>query len=253
MEKYLEDRYFRRFSSATFVGIFKSLWRVTFKSTTAECKANRGANTQVLGIVFARHRVELTNIISTERDWFSDVTFAEETLRAMATFFHVYPRVFPLLTDAAKIQIQSFSDSSLDNFSICWFVSENLDSHMDEVIRRIDEREILFCDSFTQLCTSLSTSEVIEKVYHAGIKLYCQSDSYDTADMRFQETIKPYIESFSKEHFEAFLSGCETCYNDQAVSRHRAFSDHRELKKALDKRFPGIDLEQYPAFKGSVE
>lgn len=253
LTKYLEAKYFRHFSSATFAHIFKSLWRVSFKSADARCEANRTVNAQTLEVVFAKHRAELANVISAEREWFSDVAFVESTLRVMTGFFRTYSEVFPLLTDAVKTPIQKFADSSLDNFCSCWFVNENPDSHMDEVIRRIDEREVLSGDTFVQLYSSLSTSDAIKKVYLAGIRLYCQSGSFDTADTRFQEVIKPCIQGYSKEHFEAFLGGCETCYNGQAISRSRATRDHRELKKALDERFPEIDLDQYPAFKDSVE
>lgn len=253
MTKYLEAKYFRHFSLATFSHIFKSLWRVTFKSTDARSEANRAVNAQTLEVVFAKQRVELTSVISAERDWFSDVSFVDGTLSVMTAFFRTYSDVFLLLTDAIKTPIQNFSGSSLDNFSRCWFVSDSPDSHLDEVIRRIDAREILSSEAFAQLYNSLSTSDAIEKVYHAGIKLYCQSGSFDTADTLFQEVIKPCIARYSKEHFKAFLDGCETCYNGQAVSRSRAPRDHRELKEVLDDRFPEIDLVQYPAFKGSVE
>lgn len=252
MTKYLQAKYFRHFSFATFAHIFKSLWRVAFRSTDARCEANRDVNAQTLEIVFLKHRVEHARLISAERDWFSDVAFIESTLRVMTGFFRAYPEVFLLLTDAVKTPIQKFAASSLDNFASCWFVSESPDAHMDEVARRIDTGEILSGEAFALLRNSLSTSDAIKKLYHAGIRLYCQSGSFDTADTRFQELIKPCIEKYSKEHFEAFLDGCETCCNDQATGRSRATRDHREVKKSLDERYPEIDLEQYPAFKKSI-
>ncbi|MGD9874232.1 MAG: hypothetical protein AB7T27_08155 [Kiritimatiellia bacterium] len=253
MTKYLQAKYFRHFSSATFAHIFKSLWRVTFKSTDARCEANRNVNAQTLDVVFAKNRVELARVISAEREWFSDVSFVESTLCSMTRFFQAYSEVFPLLTDAVKTPINKFAGSSLDNYSTCWFISDNPDSHMDEVINRIEKHEVLSGETFARLCTSLSTSDAIKKVYHAGIKLYCQSGSFDTADTRFQEFIKPYVKAYSKEHFQAFLAGCETCNNRQAVSRSRAARDHRELKNALDVRFPDIDLDNYQAFMKSLE
>ena len=253
MTRYLEAKYFRHFSSTTFAHIFRSLWRVTFKSTDARCQANRGINAQALEVIFSEHRAGLTNKISAERQWFSDVTFVEGTLCVMTDFFRANSDIFPLLTNAVKAPITQYATLSLDNFSNCWFISENLDSHLDEVIRRIDTGEVLSSDAYTRLCTSLITSDAIKKVYHSGIKLYLQSGSYDIADTRFQEFVKPCIQRYSKEHFEAFLKGCETCYSGQAVSRSRATRDHTELKEVLDKQFSEIDLEQFPAFKDSVK
>ena len=253
MIKYLDAKYFRHFSSATFAHIFKSLWRVTFKSTDARCEANRNINAQTLAVVFAKQRGELILLISAERDWFSDVSFEDSPLRVMTAFFRSHPNVFPLLTDAVKTPIQNFASSSLDNYASCWFISTNVDTHMDEILRQIDKQEILSTGVFAQLLSSLYTSDAIEKVFLAGIRLYFQSGNFDTADTRFQEFIKPCIQDYSKKHFEAFLSGCDTCYNGQAVNRSRATRDHRELKNALNERFPEVDLEQYPAFKTSVD
>jgi hypothetical protein len=253
MNKYLQAKYFRHFSLATFAHIFKSLWRVSFRSTDARCEANRNVNAQTLEIVFAKHRVELAPMISTERDWFSDVAFTGSTLKVMTGFFRAYSDVFPLLTDAVKTPIQKFAASSLDNFARCWFISESPEAHMGEVIRRIDAGEIISGETFELLRNSLSTSDAINKVYYSGVRLYCQSHDFDTADTRFQELIKPCLENYSKEHFVAFLDGCQTCYNKQAVERGRASRDHKEVKKFLDERHPEIDLEQYPAFKGSIK
>jgi hypothetical protein len=253
LAKYLEAKYFRHFSSATFAHIFKSLWRVTFRSSDARCEANRVVNALTLQVVFAKKRDELARLISAERDWFSDVAFSESILPFLTEFFRTYSEVFPLLTDATKTPIQNFAGLSLDDFANCWFISESPESHVDEVIRRIDEGEILSGETFTQLCDSLETSDAIKKVYHAGIKLYCHSGNFNTADLRFQELIRPYIQEYSREHFEAFLAGCETCTNGQAVDRGRATRDHRELKSVMEERYPGIDLTPYRAFRRSVE
>jgi len=93
LRKFLEAKYFRHFSAATFAHILKSLWRVTFKSSDPRADANRAINAQALGVVFSNRRPELTELIRTERDWFSDVSFLDAHLGVMTQFFRDNPHV----------------------------------------------------------------------------------------------------------------------------------------------------------------
>jgi hypothetical protein len=252
LKKFLEAKYFRHFSAATFAHILKSLWRVTFKSTDPRADANRGFNAQALGVVFTNRRPELTELIRIERDWFSDVSFLDAHIGAMTQFFRDNPQVFPLLNDALKTPIQNYSALSLDHYAKCWFVSPTPNDHMDEILRRIDAGEVVRAEILAGLCTSLNTSDALIKALHIGIRLYCKSSSFATADTRFDEMIRPSQSTYRREHFEALLQGCETCYNSQATSRGRAWRDHNDVKTILDSKFPEVSIDTYPAFKAST-
>jgi hypothetical protein len=253
LKKFLEAKYFRHFSAATFAHILKSLWRVTFKATDPRADSNRAINGQALGVVFANRRLELTELIRTERDWFSDVSFHDAHIAAMTQFFRDNPRVFPLLNDALKTPIQNYAALNLDHFATCWFVSPTPDAHMDEMLRRIDAGGVVRTEILAGLCASLSTSDALSKALHIGIRLYCKSANFATADTRFDEMIRPFLPTFGREHFVALLLGCETCYNRQATGRGRAWRDHNDVKTILDSKFPDILIDEYPVFKASVE
>jgi hypothetical protein len=251
-KKFLEAKYFRHFSATTFAHILKSLWRVTFKSTDPRADANRAINAQALGVVFANRRPELTELIKTERDWFSDVSFLDAHLGAMTQFFRAYPQVFPLLNDALKSPIQKYAALSLDHFAACWFVSPTPDTHIDEILSRIDAGEMVRTEILTELCSSLNTNDALIKALHIGIRLYFKSGSYSTADTRFDEMIRPSLPAYGREHFVALLQGCETCYNGQATGRGRAWRDHNDVKDVIVSKFPDISIDSYPAFKASI-
>jgi hypothetical protein len=253
LKKYLEAKYFRHFSSATFAHIFKSLWRVTFKSTDARADANRMINSQALGVVFSERKSDLTELIRVERDWFSDVSFLDAHVTAMSQFFQHNPRVFPLLNDALKTPIQNFAALSLDNFATCWFISTSPEEHIQAIVQRIDSGDQLKSETFVDLCKSLDTSDVYGKALFVGVKLYCRSMNFDTADARFASLIKPYVSIYDRDHMLALLSGCEDCYNGQATDRGRAQRDHAEVKVILDKKFPDISVDAYAKFKRSLE
>ncbi len=252
LRKFLAAKYFRHFSASTFAQILKSLWRVTFKSSDPRADANRAINAQALGVVFSNRRLELTELIRTERDWFSDVSFLEPHLQVMTQFFRDNPQVFPLLNDALKTPIQNYAALSLEHFAICWFVSPTPTAHMDEILRRIDGGEFVRTEILSGLCSSLSTSDALTKALHIGIRLYCKSDSFTTADTRFDEMIRPSLSAYGREHFVALLHGCETCHNRQATGRGRAWRDHKDVKAVLDLKFPDISIDAYPVFKASI-
>ena len=94
LKRFLEVKYFRHFSSATFGQVFKSLWRVTFRSTDPRCETNRAINAQALGVVFSNRKAELTELLKSERDWFSDVSFADGPLLVLTHFFRENLRSF---------------------------------------------------------------------------------------------------------------------------------------------------------------
>jgi len=252
LKKFLEAKYFRHFSAATSAHILKSTWRVAFKSTDPRAEANRGINAQALGVVFAHRKAELTELIKSERDWFSDVSFLDNHIGVMTQFFRDNPQVFPLLNDALKTPIQNYAALSLDHFAMCWFVSPTPDTHIDDVLRRIDAGEDVRAEIFKALCTSLNTTDALGKALHIGIRLYCNSCSFATADSRFDEMIRPFIPSYNRNHILAFVEGCEACYNGQATGRWRAAGDHHEIKSIIGSKFPDIAVDAYPAFRKSL-
>lgn len=251
-KKFLETKYFRHFSVATFAHILKSTWRVTFKSADPRADINRAVNAQALGVVFAYRKTDLTELIKAERDWFSDVSFTDVHLVAMTQFFRENPQVFPLLSDALKTPILKYAGLSLDNFVSCWFISPTPEAHVDDILRRIATGETLEPKTYEGLCSSLTTSDVLIKALYIGIRLYCSSFNFDTADSRFDEMIRPFIPLYQREHVIAFLSSCETCVNNQATGRGRARRDHLEIKNMIDTKFPDIAIDGYPAFKASL-
>jgi hypothetical protein len=251
LKKFLEAKYFRHFSAATFAQILKSLWRVAFKSTDPRADTNRPINAQALGVVFSNRKAELTEFIEAERDWFSDVSFLDGHLTVMTQFFRDHPQVFPLLNDALKTPIQDYAALSLDHFAMCWFISPTPDAHIQEILARVEAGQVLRADILNGLCVSLATSDAQVHALHIGIHLYCKSNNFDTADFRFEEMIKPSLALYGREHVVAFLVGCEAC-NGQATGRSRASRDHKEVKALIDSKFPDLPLDPYPGFKQLV-
>jgi hypothetical protein len=251
LSKYLQSKYFRYFSFATFQHIFKSLWRVTLKSTDTRCDSNRDVNLDTLKLTFGKNSSQLGALVTAEREWFSDVSFTESTIPAMTNFFRTYPEVFKVLTDAVKTPIKAFGDQSLDNYASCWFISESPESHMAEVSDKLSKGQMLSRDTFALLASSLEATDAIKNLHQIGITAYFDSSGYDMADARFRDMILPYLQSYGRDEFKEFLTQFSACNNDQVLDRRRAKADHKALLEAVTARLPYLDLTQYPDFLGA--
>ncbi len=252
LKQFLESKYLRYFSNHAISSVFKSLWRVTFRSEEQRPRDNREANCQALRVMFARNTESLTEVVKSDAPWFSDVSNSPECISATVVFFQAFPDVFPLLTDAIKIPIQAFAKQDLDQFVQCWFIHTRLEDVVNELESRIDGGESLRAETLRQFLESIRTSDAIDHALFVGIKTYMKSLSFRMADVEFLNVISPFVSLYQKKHFEAFLAGCENCYNRQAISRSAAFDDHGEIAKAVRDRFPDVDIKKYPAFEESL-
>ena len=252
LKRFLEGKYFPHFSLATHRAVFRSLWRLVFKSTDPRCEANREINAVALSILLERHKPDIERMISEEREWFSDVSFGNSHLARMVAFFGEYPSVFTLLTDATKAPLHDYANLSLDHFTLCWFLSDSMEAHFNEVLRLVrDERQVMSGATFGEFCQSLKHTDMYGGALDIGISLYGQSGNYDTADLRFAAMIRPFITDFTTDHVIAFLRAVEG--NGQTWGRGRASGDHREIRRHCDERFPGaITFDDYPCFRTSI-
>jgi hypothetical protein len=251
--RYLTSKYLNHFTPATATAVFRSLWRLVFRSNDARCEANRKANGVALSILMERWKNELVDAISQDRAWFSDISLERSQLREMIVFLSYYPNVFRLLTDAAKSPIQEYANESLDLFAMSSFLAESLDSHLDEIRRRIEDENNLDSlgeEAFNHICGMAKGTDAYSKALSIGITLYAQSSSFNTADHRYQTLIRPFLEEYSREHVESFLREGEE--NGQAWGRGRSSRDYREFKQVIDSRFNDLDLLPYPHFRSAL-
>jgi len=247
---YLTSKYLNHFTLATATAVFRSLWRLVFRSNDARCQANRMVNGVALSILMDRWKNELIDTISQDRAWFSDVSLEDSQLGELIGFLSSYPKVFGLLTDTAKTPIQVYANQWLDSFALSWFLSDSLDSHLAEIHRRIEDPhnlDLLGDEAFSHLCSLSKDTEAYSKVLSIGITLYAQSSSFNTADHRYQAFIRPFLEDYTREQVELFLKQTED--NGQTWGRGRSSTDYQEIKQVIDSKFSDLNLEPYLGFR----
>jgi hypothetical protein len=103
------------------------------------------------------------------------------------------------------------------------------------------------------MCTSLSTTDALGKSLQIGMQLYFGSKSFDSADYRFDQLIRPFIHLYDRNLVLQFLEGCATCYKGQATGRRRASHDHNEIYSLITEKFSDIAIDEYSDFLLSID
>jgi len=218
ISSYVEAKYLRQLAVPAIARIFRCLWRVTFKTTDSRADENRDINEQVLEVLFAKHGSYLSNQLAESRDYFSDISAAGGNLHMLSRFLRKYSQVYRLLTPAATVPISAFAGSSLENFAGCWFISDSPDTHLSQLVDRLNAGESISSETIASLCESLASSDSLSLIFDCGINLYFQSASYDEASNRFFDLLRPCLNHYSRERFEEFLSFCESSNNSQVFA-----------------------------------
>ena len=252
ISSYIDSKYLRQIMIQTIGRIFRSLWRVTFKSADAMAEENREINEQVLEVLFAKHTSYLSKEISDNPNYFSEISAEDDTLHIMSLFLSKNPGVYRLLTPAATVPIESHANLTADNFANCWFIGDSPLAHLTDLASRLNNGEKISNDTMSSLCQSLASTEALSLIFHCGIDLYFNSGSFNSADSIFYSLIKPCLNYYTRECFEEFLKNCSNSRNSQVFGRTRVGRDHKVVETAIARRFPDIDLNAYPRFLSSV-
>lgn len=92
-------------------------------------------------------------------------------------------------------------------------------------------------------------TELVQQVFGLGIKIYCNSLSFDSADSHFARFINPHIAEFDSERLNQILIGIEG--NNQTYWRGQAAIDHPKIAERVTD-VGNIDLAVFPHFTGSL-
>jgi hypothetical protein len=252
LTKYLAAKYFSHLVPVVEQAIFRSLWRLVFRSDDARCETNRTVNFRALTILYERKRDFLKAAVEGERDYFSEVGLTGSRFDLLMRFIGTHPELFPLLTDAAKIPMEGAAKCSLSNFAIAWFLSPNVDEHLETVRKRIaDDKQFISGEAFEDLLDASREAGVEGKALDIAITQFSRSVNFDMADGYFTSLIKPLLSRFSNDQLVELVKSVEL--NGQIYGRGRAASHHRLIVNVLDAAFAKkFDYAAYPKFSESL-
>lgn len=112
LRRYLDSKYFSRLPQAAMDAIFRSLWRVTFKSADVRSETNRLINLRALLLMFRKNALSLSKRITDDVSYFSDIGTGDSNLMHLLLLLTFEPQLYRMLSDTAKVPLDAFADKS---------------------------------------------------------------------------------------------------------------------------------------------
>lgn len=245
IEKYIVKKYLDKLNIEIEYKLFRSLWKLTLKTSDDQCDENRNVNFIALNTILKRHTDDFVSRIGGESEFFSSQIEINDSaiLKYAVCLFNDFPEVFKALTVPAQTSIEGRvkSDSFLKDYAI--FASKDLQSHLltvdDEVQTNVAEYLL------TRAIESLNLSTGLE----FAISVFENSRHYDNADSRFKILIEPHLYEFSKEQLEHIISSVNS--NSQIHGRRDAIRTNKIIYERFVASGGTLDSEKYPYFSFS--
>lgn len=249
----LDGRYLSKMNHQVQLEIFKSLYRLTFRTVNAECDAHRIVNCKALEYIASRNAATIPAFMAQNVEFFSRIAAAGEPLKYLVHFLSRLPEGYAPLDAHAKDLIRHIVETDSDARCSGWFVNANLDEYYDLLLAWAatspDPR--LTAYNFQELMRASDTGEWERKVRILANVYYCASGSYDTADFRFSTAIGPLLASYGRDELMDLLARIER--NSQTYHRGRSRIDHVAIKQKCDQALGAqFDYAAYPSFIESL-
>lgn len=250
LEKHLKAKYLDKLNEKTIAQIFRSLWKITFKLVNQECNENREINLKALVIILKQNYAGLINLISSEKDIYSDVSI--DNLQAFINMLNLFPQIFEKLNDSTKILTTNTikKDADLDTAAI--FLSKDIHEHIEKVIKigwnSGYERDYITTESIIQVFKFAVSEGKRDLAYDFLIEMFGNSGQYDIADSRYENLISPFINEYSKEELAKIVK--EINGNSQIYDRRKARSTNYYVKNRIIELFgDSFDFRPYTNFR----
>ncbi|MEB9406949.1 hypothetical protein COC47_05035 [Bacillus cereus] len=250
LERYLTTKYFNHINILLEKRIFKNLWKFIFNMDNPLCSENREINFIVLKIMLSRRGQELLEFIKEEAGHFSDIMNLEDVIEYLVELCSIYPSIYENLEEHARIVIANAVEYNNSLLIKAVFLNESIEEHFSLVDNRINDdslytlnqEEVIFLE---QLADENACMEIF---YKFMINNLASSKSFNSADVRFNNCIFPYLGKFKRQEFIWLFEAINT--NNQVSGRRQALIDNEIIKEHAGKIFEeGFDYSnRYPNF-----
>jgi len=157
-----------------------------------------------------------------------------------------------MLEDHAKATINNTIENDVLSRCLAWYVSPSLSWHAGQL------HSWLFGEAFLDVWPEFwgdifrvsDSAEWETSVLNLAISYYVASPSFDAADRRFNEAIRPFLPKFDLACCMRLIQGIED--NGQTWGRRSARIDHLEVLTRLHGTNPQADLAQFQNFNRNL-
>lgn len=248
LKAYLESKYYTRFNPEVEKAVFKSLWKFAFRLTDERCERNRAINYSALRLLYGRNPAQFKAQTEADQDYFSTIATGGDPVICLIHFLSREAQLYGLLADHAKTAIQHVAENDVASRCLAWFTAPSLQEHAERTQAWITGNDYPQIDRETwdALGEVSDSAEWTATVVRLACTYYVASTSYDGADQRFNEAIRPLLPSFTRDDCIELIRGIET--NGQTWERRGAYRDHRELRARVLELDLTFDVNEYQVF-----
>lgn len=248
--KYLESAFLKNIPISVVCNIFKRLWKFVFKLDDTNCKDNRLINLRTLGVFVEKYEIDITNFILKHKDYFGQNISLENDKRIeyFVLFSAKYPKVYSVINEIYKNPISEKIKQNKKLHTQATFLYSNSLDYINELKENIGFEEIQkdenIINEVVKYCKDLDNYNKILEVF---IEAFNLSNNYNTADIRFDRLIEPFLKDFNRDMLIELLIGIQNNY--QQYSRSQASIDHPKIKNKCDEILGAdFDYSQYNNF-----
>ena len=243
--QYLNNKYFNKMPLAMKIKTAKVLWRFCFKNIDNEdCKANRKINrralTELINTIFSFMQQEIKD----HKDFYT-VARDDHCEFELTGLLADIPPLYEVLDDGVKLQLDKFIDNNAHAKWGVWFKFKSLDEHIqflkDSRSLEIKAHNINY--AFKKYC-EFGQKHLILDFF---ICLYAESSNFDTADLRYNNLIQPYLKEFSRTQIIEIIR--VTNSNGQIYARGCSFHSNTQIIRKTKDLLVDFDFTEYPNFR----
>lgn len=253
LKSYLQSKYYSRFNPEVEKEVFKALWKFAFRLTDERCEKNRAINSSALSLLFARNPAQFKALVEADKDYFSSIATTGAPVVFLIHFLSREPNLYGLLADHATTAIQHVAENDISAKCLAWFTAESLQEHANQLGDWIvsDKYPEIESETWEDLGAISDSPEWSKAFVRLANKYYAASYSYNAADRRFSEVIRPLLPKYEIEDCIDLIERIQK--NGQTRERSRSYVDHRVLRARALELDQDFDPAKYPAFNHDLD
>lgn len=243
LKRYINAKYLEKIDNEREeYGLFKSLWKFTFKNIDDHSKENREANWSILTLLLERHQQFVESEIKNDAEYYCASVNMDDNncVKEFIRFANIYQSVWSSMTDDFKMQIEQKINENSDLHAMAFFLSSDPLVHAKKVDSNIEANIGLYM--YDYLKQNVGDADARDFV----IKVYGNANSYDAADDYFDNLIESILGDMSEEQLVKLI---EYSNNNGQIYGRRKFPNSRWLiKNYMSKKNPQFDYSLYVNF-----
>ncbi len=245
LQSYLNNKYFSKMTVAMKIKLFTTMWKFCFCMPDDEqCRENLKINRKALQILTNNSKDDLIDYVSKNSDKFT-VSTDKKSLLELVIYLSHCTYIYKILNEDIKLHIDSIIEKSDIAKTLSWFTADDLFVHLQHLKGYYN---LTFKnDTIKYLTQYYKNNGHLSELLDYFIYYYGESGSFSTVDERYEDMIKPNLNSFDLNQLIQLVK--VTNENNQIYRRWGISSINTKIAKLiLTKTENNFDFSKYENF-----